>query len=81
MAVIAPKPGREAEMARRLLALADDVQDVRTNTDNGFAFVVPEYLYNRFLEDEAPTEAPVSEEQLRRRPGRPRKAQPVSEGD
>jgi hypothetical protein len=79
-----PKPGEEAIVARQLLALADDVQHVRTSTDDGFAFLVPEYLLDRYVaaqadEDEQPTE--VTPEQQRRRPGRPRKAQPVSEGD
>lgn len=85
MAVIFPKHGEEASIARTLLAMADDVNDVRTNTDNGLSFVVPDYLYERYVnggigaEEEA--EPVVSEEVQRRRPGRPRKAVPPKEGD
>lgn len=86
MAVIYPRVGKEAETARTLLAMADDVQDVKTNTDNGFAFVVPEYLHDRFVnggvgQDEQDDGPALPEEVVRRRPGRPRKAQPAKEGD
>lgn len=86
MAVIYPKPGKEGEMARTLLAMADDVQDVRTNTDNGFSFIVPDYLYERYVNggvgsQESEDFKVEAEEIPRRRPGRPRKIQPVKEGD
>lgn len=85
MAVVYPKPGDEGSVARTLLAMADDVQDVRTNTDNGFVFVVPDYLYDRYINggtgEEEEAEPVVSEEVQRRRPGRPRKVQPPKEGD
>jgi len=82
MAEIYPAHGQEKQVAQRLLALADDVMQVRTSYDNGLAFIVPEDLYAKYLavdavvEDEEP-----SEEVQRRRPGRPRKAQPAKEGD
>lgn len=84
MAVIFPKHGEEAKVAQRLLALADNVHDVKTNTDSGLAFIVPDDLYEKYLavdevvEDETPA---ASDELVRRRPGRPRKAQPAKEGD
>lgn len=86
MAVVYPKPNHEAETARTLLAMADDVNDVRTNTDNGLSFVVPDYLYDRYLTggtgvEEDPEPAPLSDEVQRRRPGRPRKVVPAKEGD
>ena len=85
MPVIVPKHGDEGPVARTLLAMADDARDVKTNSDNGFSFIVPDYLYERYVnggtgsEDE---QAPVvTEEVQRRRPGRPRKIQPPKEGD
>lgn len=85
MAVIFPKNGEEASVARTLLAMADNVQDVRTNTDNGLTFVVPDYLYDRYVNggigEEEEVEPAVSEEVQRRRPGRPRKIVPPKEGD
>jgi hypothetical protein len=86
MAVVYPKYGEEAKVAQRLLALADNVQDVKTSTDNGLAFLVPEDLYERYLavdavvEDEA---VPTDPDQVKRRPGRPRKVVPAApkEGD
>ena len=78
MAVIYPSSARDGQrdLARILLALADHPRDVETVTDNGFAFVVPEYLhdkYLRYLEPEDTTPAMV--EQAARRPGRPRKTE------
>lgn len=85
MAVIFPKHGEEAKVAQRLLALADNVHDVKTNTDSGLAFVVPEDLYEKYLAVdevvEAEPQSAESDELVRRRPGRPRKAQPAKEGD
>lgn len=85
MAVIYPRHGEEASIARTLLAMADDAMDVKTNTDNGLAFIVPDYLHDRYVnggigEEDDPAPA-LSEEVQRRRPGRPRKIQPPKEGD
>ena len=75
MAVIFPAYGKQGELARTLLALADDPLDVKTNTDNGFAFLVSEELYERYLDSLEPkTETPADVEKAARRPGRPRKA-------
>lgn len=80
MAVIFPAYGKQADLARTLLALADDPADVRTNTDNGFAFLVSEELYERYLASLEPKqETPADVTQAARRPGRPRKSQPVTE--
>lgn len=82
MAEIYPKHGEEKQVAQRLLALADDPMVVRTSYDNGLAFIVPEDLYAKYLAVDAVVDEPEpSEETQRRRPGRPRKAQPVKEGD
>jgi hypothetical protein len=80
MAVIYPKHNKEAETARTLLALADNPMDVKTITDSGLAFVVPEELYERYLASfEVPQETPADVERAARRPGRPRKVMPVAE--
>lgn len=81
MAEIYPKHGEEKQVAQRLLALADNVNDVKTSMDNGLAFIVPEDLYQRYLDVDEVVEAEPTEEMRRRRPGRPRKAVPVKEGD
>lgn len=82
MAEIYPKHGDEKRIAQRLLALADSPMDVRTSYDNGLAFIVPEDLYEKYLAvDAVVEEAEPSEDVQRRRPGRPRKAQPAKEGD
>lgn len=82
MAEIYPKYGQEKEVAQRLLALADDVMQVRTSYDNGLAFIVPEDLYAKYLAVDAVVDEPEpSEEVQRRRPGRPRKVVPAKEGD
>lgn len=77
MAEIYPKYGDEKRIAQVLLALADNVMDVRTTSDSGFAFVVPEDLHEKFLRHEAgirEEEAVVPNTDLvKRRPGRPRK--------
>lgn len=80
MAVIFAKYGKERDIAATLLHLADDVQDVRTNTDSGLSFVVPEYLYERYLKHiTVVDETPAGVEQEKRRPGRPRKVLPTAE--
>lgn len=83
MAEIYPAQGKEKEVAQRLLALADNPFDVRTSMDNGLAFIVGEELYAKYLavDEVVETEPALSEDAQRRRPGRPRKAQPVKEGD
>lgn len=73
-------------MAQRLLALAKDPMEVRTSYEDRLAFVVPDELYERYVNgDEKRTEPqpePVmSEDQVRRRPGRPRKTVPAKESD
>lgn len=82
MAVIFPGYGKQGEIARTLLALADDPADVKTNTDNGFAFLVSEELYERYLDSLEPkVETPADVEKSARRPGRPRKAVPAAENE
>lgn len=80
MAYIYAPANKAAEIARTLLALADDPAEVRTNTDSGLAFVVGEELYERYLASfEVPEETPADVEQAKRRPGRPRKTVPAAE--
>lgn len=88
MAIIYPRSGAERDVAIALLAMSDNPRDVQTNSDSGLAFVVPEYLYERYLnggvgpqETDPDENTPVAPELARRRPGRPRRAQPVKEGD
>lgn len=82
MAVIVPKHGEEKQVAQRLLALTDNVFDVKTTTDNGLAFIVPEELYLKYLQvDEILDEEPVDPDQVKRRPGRPRKVAVPKEGE
>lgn len=82
MAMIFPKHGQEAAIASLLLSLADNPRDVATNSDSGLAFVVPDYLYQKYLSGGVKDEPEqVTEEIVRRRPGRPRKVQPAKEGD
>lgn len=74
MAVVAPRHGKESEVAKLLLNLADDPREVGTNTDDGFVFVVSEQLYVKYLDAIAdPDPGPTNAEQAKRRPGRPRK--------
>lgn len=87
MAKVHPRHGKEKETAQLLLNLADDPREVGTETDDGFAFVVPEALYEKYLDAVTnPDPGPTNAEQAKRRPGRPRKdAQPApaseEEGD
>jgi hypothetical protein len=81
MAVVYPKHGEEGSVARTLLAMADNVRDVKTDTDNGLVFIVPDYLHDRYVNQGVEPEPVADEEVQRRRPGRPRKAQPPKEGD
>lgn len=78
MAVIFARYGQEKDLAVLLLELADNPWDVRTNTDSGLSFHVPEYLYDRYLETlDEPEPTPADVEQVKRRPGRPRKTVPA----
>lgn len=80
MAVIYPKYGEEPSTARTLLALTDNPSDVKTTTDNGLAFIVPEELYEKWLASFVPVEeTPADVERAARRPGRPRKVLPAAE--
>lgn len=83
MATVVPRVGKEGEVARLLLNLANDPRDVKTNTDDGFVFLVPDDLYDLYLQATVdPDPGPQSGDQAKRRPGRPRKiATPDSEKD
>lgn len=84
-AVVYPVPGKEKEMAKALLALAKDPMEVRTTYEDRLAFLVPQELYDRYVGGDVREPEPVadvlSEEQVRRRPGRPRKVKPAEESD
>lgn len=74
MAKVYPRHGKEKETAQLLLALAGDPREVGTETDDGFAFVVPDELHQKYLDAIAdPDPGPTNAEQAKRRPGRPRK--------
>jgi hypothetical protein len=82
MATIYPKFGQEQQTAIDLLALVDDPREVGTNTDDGFAFVVSDEVYERYVNGQAPVEqTPAMVEQSKRRPGRPRKVVSEKEGE
>lgn len=82
MATVVPKYGKESEVARLLLNLADDPRDVKTNTDDGFVFLVPDELHAKYLKaTEDPDPGPTNAEQAKRRPGRPRREAPEAEKD
>lgn len=84
MAIVYPIPGKEKEMAQALLALAKDPMQVRTTYEDRLAFQVPEELYERYINGESKVAEPepqMSEEMVRRRPGRPRKVTPAKESD
>lgn len=72
-------------MAQALLALAKDPMEVRTAHEDRLAFIVPEELYERYVNGSSPAEPEqeleLTEEQVRRRPGRPRKVMPAKESD
>lgn len=76
MAYVRPALGKDKETAQILLALADDPREVGTETTDGFAFVVGDELYAKYLayvDSEKVPRVPVSDPTAeRRRPGRPR---------
>lgn len=81
MATVVPKVGQEKEAAQLLLFLADDPRDVRTNTDNGFVFLVPDELEKKYVAAlKQGKEEPIPD-QSKRRPGRPRKVSTVDSED
>lgn len=68
-----PEAGTFAEVANKLLSVADRPRDVRTDASGpvALALVVSQELYQRYLAlDEAPSSP---EEPKKRGPGRPRK--------
>jgi hypothetical protein len=73
MTLVYPDADNAAQVAADLLSLVDDPAQVRTNTDNGLAFDVPDAVadeYHRLMADVVPageTRAPT------KRGGRPRK--------
>lgn len=77
--VIIPEPEHAAQTAKDLLSLADSVWHVRTNSDSGLRFVVPQYLADRYadaMSDVTPAETPAVDETSEppaRRRGRARK--------
>lgn len=82
MATVVPAYNKVSEVARLLIGLADDPRDVQTNTDDGFVFLVPEALYEKYLNAITdPDPGPTNAEQAQRRPGRPRKAAKAAEPD
>lgn len=60
MAVIVPGKGEAREVAKLLLSLADDPNQVDVTMDGpgGVSFIVPDELYEKYLADSVP--APTS---------------------
>lgn len=68
---IIPPDGGAEDTARLLLSLAKTPHDVKTNTDAGLAFVVPDYLADLFeVAQQTPKE-----------PAAPRRGRPRKESD
>lgn len=76
MAVVKPAMGKEKETAQLLLALANDPREVGTETNDGFAYVVPDWLHDKYVEflesEKVPRVSVADPTAERRRPGRPR---------
>lgn len=69
--IIYPAAGEASQVARDLLSLARSPYDVATNTDNGMAFVVPDYLAAAYLDAVAivePEPGPTGGPKRSRRP-------------
>lgn len=82
MAVVYPAAGEEAEVANRLLELAENSADVKVTTDTAdstghVAFIVPDDLLDAYLADKDLDLDDVEENKPKRR-GRPRKAAEAS---
>jgi hypothetical protein len=72
--ILAPTPKEFPELARTLLDLADSVYHVQTTTDTPtLGLVIPDYLYQRYMDYLDLSESSSPEEPKRRGPGRPRK--------
>lgn len=81
MAEIHPKFSELKETAAVLIALSDDPAQVRTSTQGGFHFIVPEDVFDRYV-DMLHAEQEPEPEKPAKRPGRPRKnAVQESEGE
>lgn len=66
-------PGDDVgQVARDLLSLADNPFQVRTNTDNGLSFMVPQHVAQQYAELLAGVTTDATPEPPKRR-GRPRK--------
>lgn len=70
-------PGADtAQVARDLLSLADNPHQVRTNTDHGLTFHVPQDLAARYAQLLAEVTTPAAPTPAPKRRGRPRKETP-----
>jgi len=74
MVTVYPEPGKFREIAKALLAVADEPRQVQSVTWPQAGFMVPEHVFDRF--EAARTDQGDPPEQtgpVKRRPGRPRK--------
>lgn len=75
MATVVPEKGQTREVAKRLLALAEDPNDIKTTADgpDGVSFIVPDDLYDKYLADEEQAPAAATDEGVTapKRRGRP----------
>lgn len=64
MALVVPEKGKTREVARKLLDLATTPGEVQTTADgpDGVSFVVPDDLYDRYMDDEEKTPAATTDE-------------------
>lgn len=72
-ALIFPGEGEHSQVARDLLSLARSPHDVKTNTDSGLAFAVPEYLAELYMESMRLVQPAEPVQPAARKRGRPRK--------
>lgn len=77
MVTVYPEEGRFPEIARALLAVADHPNQVISVSHPRAGFLVPEEVFERFEAVQDPIGGTPEEIPRRRRPGRPRKTEPV----
>lgn len=75
MATVVPEKGQTREVAKKLLALAADPNDIKTTADgpDGVTFIVPDDLYDKYVDDgeQDPAENADDGTPTPRRRGRP----------
>lgn len=75
MATVVPEKGQTREVAKKLLALTEDANDIKTTADgpDGVIFIIPDDLYDKYMEGEEQAPADATDEGVAapKRRGRP----------